>query len=362
MSTKPVTTLSSRERVRAAIRRQPTDCVVAMPYMYDIAPVNTGVFLRDYYTDPAAMVRAQVAFQEMAGQDVIAIGADNFYIAEGFGCKTTRSEDELPSLVDPPCSDLMQVYDLAVPDPQADGRMWVMLEALRLARQAVGDGVALRSPGTGPFALASYLIGSQEWLMEVGMVEGGLDETGEKEAALHHALGLASDALIAFGKACWDAGADILHCGDSLASCNVISPRTFERFSFPYLQKVFAAWADYGVDSKLLHICGNSTKVLDLYAATGADMVEIDHAVDLRVAKERIGDKVILIGNVHTVEELLQGTPETVTAAAHRCIDQAGAGGGFMLGSGCIVPRYTPLENVQAMVRAAHSRTYPPTS
>jgi uroporphyrinogen decarboxylase len=360
MSTKSATTLTSRDRVLAAIRRQPTDCVVAMPYMYDIAPINTGVALRDYYTNPAALARAQVAFQAMAGQDVIAIGADNYYIAEGFGCKTTRSEDEVPSLVEPPCSDLMQVYDLAVPNPHTDGRMPVMLEALRLARQAVGDAVALRSPGTGPFALASYFIGSQEWLMEVGMVEGGLDESGEKEAALHHALGLASDALIAFGKACWDAGADILHCGDSLASCNVISPHTFQRFSFPYLQKVFAAWKEYGIDRKLLHICGNSTKVLELYAATGADMVEIDHAVDLRVAKERIGDKVILVGNVHTVEELLQGTPETVTAASNRCIDHAGAGGGFMLGSGCIVPRYTPLENVQAMVRAAHSRPYPP--
>lgn len=50
MSTEPVTTLTSRQRVLAAIRRQPVDCVVAMPYMYDIAPINTGVALRDYYT------------------------------------------------------------------------------------------------------------------------------------------------------------------------------------------------------------------------------------------------------------------------------------------------------------------------
>ncbi len=168
-----------------------------------------------------------------------------------------------------------------------------------------------------------------------------------------------SDALIRFGIACWDAGADILHCGDSLASCDVISPKTFERFSYPYLKKVFAAWADHGVDAKLLHICGNSTNVLDLYADTGADLIEIDHAVDLRVAKERIGDRVAIVGNVHTVTELLQGTPEMVRASAQRCIDQAGAGGGFLLGSGCIVPRYTPLENVRAMVEVAHGQGYP---
>ena len=351
-------TLSAQERVHRAIRRQPTDCVVAMPYCYDIAAHNAGVPLLDFYTDPRAMVRAQVDFHRKVGQDVIAIGADNYYIAEGFGCKTTRSNDEVPALLEPPCARLQDVYDLRVPNPATDGRMPVMLEALQLARQAVGDRAALRAPGTGPFALASYFIGTQQWLMEVAQVMGDME--GANEDALHHALNLASDALIAFGKACWDAGADILHCGDSLASCNVISPKTFARFSYPYLKKVFAAWSAYGIDRKILHICGDSTKVLHLYADSGADMVEIDHAVDLRVAKARIGDQVVLVGNVHTVEELLLATPEQAAAAAQRCIDQAGAGGGFMVGSGCIVPRHTPIANLQAIVQVCHSQPYPP--
>jgi hypothetical protein len=61
---------------------------------------------------------------------------------------------------------------------------------------------------------------------------------------------------------------------------------------------------------------------------------------------------VALVGNVHTVVELLQGTPESVSAAAQRCIDAAGAGGRFLLGSGCIVPRYSLLENVRAIIVA----------
>jgi MtaA/CmuA family methyltransferase len=329
-----------------------------MPYMYDVAAVTAGVPLQQFYTDPQAMVRAQLILHEQVGQDVIAIGSDNFYIAEGFGCQTTRGDNELPALVKPPLTRMADVFDLAVPDPYSQGRMPVMLEALRLARQAVGDEAALRSPGTGPFALASYLIGTQQWLLEVAQVEAELDEANE--AAVHHALELASDALIRFGQACWDAGADILHCGDSLASCNVISPRTFERFSFPYLQKVFRAWKEYGVQCALLHICGNSSKVLDLYAATGADLIEIDFAVDMRFAKQRISQRAAIVGNVDTVTELLQGTPQSVAASAQRCIDQAGAGSGFLLGSGCIVPRHTPITNLQAMVRTAHSQPYPP--
>ena len=53
------------------------------------------------------------------------------------------------------------------------------------------------------------------------------------------------------------------------------------------------------------------------------------------------------------VNDLLQGNPESVRAASQRCIQQAGGGRGFVLGSGCIVPRYTPIENLQEMVRVA---------
>ncbi len=352
-----MTTLSPRQRVLRAIRREPTDCVAAIPYIYDMAAAVSGVPLKDFYTRPEAMVKAQLALQEEVGHDVIAIGSDNYYIAEGFGCKTTREDDEIPSLIGPPLTDLNDVFDIEVPDPATDGRMPVMIEALKLARKSVGDQIALRSPGTGPFALASYFIGSQNWLMEIAMVEAGLPEA--KEAAVLHALELTTEALIRFGKACHDAGADILHCGDSLASCNVISPRTYQRFSWPYSQRVFAAWHAHGAQACLLHICGNSTPVLNFYADTGADLVEIDNAVSMATAKERIGARTALVGNINTVTELLQGTPESVAASAQRCIDQAGAGGGFLLGSGCIVPRFTPVENLRALVETAHSQPYP---
>ena len=95
----------------------------------------------------------------------------------------------------------------------------------------------------------------------------------------------AADALIAFGIASVDAGADLLHCGDSLASCDVISPKDYEQWAFPYQRKVIQAWKAYGAKT-LLHICGDSTKVLDLYAETGADVIEVDHKVDLAYAHE----------------------------------------------------------------------------
>lgn len=343
--------ISSRERVLRTIRGEPTDCVAVAPYMYDVATVAADVSLLDYYTDAKVMAAAQLRLHELVQQDVISVGSDNFYIAEGFGCQTTRDQNELPALIQPAVQSLADVLDMQPLDPHADGRMPLMLEAIATVREAVGDKVAIRSPGTGPFALASYFTGTQEWLLQVGMIEAGMDDANEE--AVRHALEVTTESLIRFGKACWDAGADIIHCGDSLASCDMISPKTYRRFAFPYQQRVFKAWKEHGITGSILHICGDSTNVLELYADTGADLIEIDNMVNLAVAREKIGDRITLVGNVHTVNELLQGDVDTVHDAAQRCIRQAGGGRGFILGSGCIVPRYTPIENLQEMVVVA---------
>jgi MtaA/CmuA family methyltransferase len=301
------------------------------------------------------MARGQLALHERVGQDVIFVGCDNYYIAEGFGCVAELPADETPHLVKPPLDHISEIGALVAPDPLTDGRMPVVLEATRLVRNAVGDAVAIRTPGTGPFALASYFVGTQDFLIEVGMANAGL--AGSEPEAIHQALDLAADALILFGKACFDAGADLLHCGDSLSSCDVISPADYETWAFPYQRKVLQAWKAYGAKT-LLHICGDSSAVLDLYAETGADVIEVDHKVDLALARRIVGDRASVIGNVDPVTVLLQGTPEQVRATSARCLEE-GSGGNYILGSGCVVPRITPLENLRAMVGEAH-RSGPP--
>jgi uroporphyrinogen decarboxylase len=343
--------VTPRERVLRTLERLPTDRVPVGPMMLDLGATAIGVPVGRFCTDADAMARGQIALHEQLGQDIVFVGCDNYYIAEGFGCVSELPDDETPHLLRPPLERIGDVYDLEVPDPAVDGRMPVVTEATRLVREAVGDEAAIRTPGTGPFALASYFVGTQEFLIEIGMAKAGM--AGSDAEAIHYALDLAADALIAFGKACVDAGSDLLHCGDSLASCDVISPADYEEWAFPYERKVIQAWKEYGAKT-LLHICGDSSRVLDLYAETGADIIEVDHKVDLAVARGIVGDRACLIGNVDPVTVLLQGTPGQVRAASDACLE-ACRGGGYVLGSGCVVPRITPLENVRAMVDAARA-------
>lgn len=58
------------------------------------------------------------------------------------------------------------------------------------------------------------------------------------------------------------------------------------------------------------------------------------------------------MGNLHTTETMLFGTPEEVLSASRKAIQDAGANGGFILSTGDQCGRETPDENIFAMVEA----------
>jgi uroporphyrinogen decarboxylase len=88
-------------------------------------------------------------------------------------------------------------------------------------------------------------------------------------------------------------------------------------------------------------------------AQTGAAALSIDQT-QIREARERIGSRVCLMGNVRPAETLLGGTPEAVRREAAQCIaDGRGNPGGFILATGCEVPIETPPENIDALIAVA---------
>ena len=130
----------------------------------------------------------------------------------------------------------------------------------------------------------------------------------------------------------------------------------YEEVVLPYEKRFFREMAEVCRKHDavtLLHICGNNEKVFHLYAECGADIVAVDHKANMAYAKEVMGDRVCLIGNLDPVTVLLQGSPDDVVRESRRCIAEAASGGRYILGSGCEVAEATPQENIHAAVKAA---------
>ena len=344
--------MSGRERVLAAVQFRPTDVLPVQPLIAEYSTVTLRMSMRDYYTSAENLAGAQIATYRALGHDMLFLASDQYYIPEGLGGRYDFPENEAPAQLEPPAHTLDQVFDLEVPDPHTAGRMPMVLDAIRRVHRALGGEVALRAPGIGVTSMAASLIGLDRFLEALGLIEMELPEA--RPDVIMRCFELAAETLTRWGMACREAGADIQNHGDSLASCDVLSPRVYARWSQPYERKVISAWKAEGLPA-ILHICGNTTPILPLMAETGAACLEIDHKVDLRTAKDVVGRRACLIGNLDPVAVLVEGTPAQVRQAAADCIAAAAAGGGYILGSGCHVPRATPLQNLRDMVSAAHT-------
>jgi uroporphyrinogen decarboxylase len=357
--------VNGRERVLTALSGGRPDRVPVGPFVgYAAAPL-VGASLREYYTRGETIARAQVELGKRVGHDILLTAADTYYIAEGFGLRTRHDENALPTVVAPLLGTLADADRLSVPNPERDGRMPVYLEALRELRRLSAGSHALRGTGTGPFSLAAYLYGEEPFLTLLAEIAMGEAEVGE-ERRLRELLEITTATTIAFLEAQLDIGLDIVYMGDSLASADMISPEMYRTWAFPYHRAVYDAVADRcHADGAvtMLHICGRNDAILADFEATGVDLIEIDHKLELDECRRLLRPETALIGNLDPVETALKGTPREVAGAALRAIRDAGGAPSappprFVLGTGCFVPLGVPLENLAAMV--AVSRGHAP--
>jgi len=134
------------------------------------------------------------------------------------------------------------------------------------------------------------------------------------------------------------------------SSNDFISPRVFRELSLPAVKDIAERLAAEGIDT-VLHCDGNWDLNLEMLRELppGRVIMQCDGATDIFKAKEVIGDRICLMGDV-PANLLTLGSPSEVDEYCHRLIEEVGRGGGFILSSGCEVPPNARPENVRAML------------
>ena len=135
----------------------------------------------------------------------------------------------------------------------------------------------------------------------------------------------------------------------------------FRQLAFPAVKRVIELATQAGIPTHV-HSCGPESELVKVFAEE-TNLTVIDPLepppmgdCDLATLKKLYGDKIVLKGNLHTVNVMLNGSVEEVIAASKKAIDDAAAGGRFILSSADQCGRDTPDENLFAMVETA--RTY----
>jgi uroporphyrinogen decarboxylase len=237
-----------------------------------------------------------------------------------------------------PVRDRDAVAALVTPDPAVD--LGFVLDAVEALRRELADRVPLIGFGGAPFTLAAYMVegqGSRSYPAVRAMIYS--DPPAAREL-----LGRLVETQQAFLGAQIEAGAQAVQIFDSWGG---VLPRSlFEEFALEPAARLVEGIKRPGVP--VIYYCRDCSHVMDLVAATGADVISVDEKLPLGRAAELIGPGPSLQGNLDPVA--LLGGRAAITAGVEQVLGGVPEGRGhvFNLGHG-VLPR-TPVDDVAFLV------------
>ncbi len=142
------------------------------------------------------------------------------------------------------------------------------------------------------------------------------------------------------------------------SSNDFISPQTFRELSFPSAKAIVEGLAANGITT-VLHCDGNWELNLEILRElpAGHTVMQLDGATDIFKAKEIVGDRMCIMGDV-PADMLCLASPTEIDEYCHRLIEEVGKGGGFILATGCELAPNAKPENVKAMLESVTKYGY----
>ena len=335
-------TMSPKQRMQAFNEGRPYDRIPVNPSLGEHAALVAGFTVSAYNRSAQKMAKAQIAAYRTYGHDGVGVGPGSTAIAGAIGSRVIYPEYGTGYIEDYPVKSASDFERLVVPDPLGDPQLSIYLEALGILVREVGDEVPIGFTIGGPVTIAAKIRGIDNLLRDF-----------YKDKELAHkllAFSVASTLPLVREAAKFGVGFGI---ADPVASGSLISKRHFEEFALPY-QRLLIEGIKEVAPSPELHICGDTRQLLELMADTGARSLSLDNAVDLEFAKEKVGGRVRISGNIRPTETMVAGTPETVEENVKENLRKAyDAPKGYILRMGCGLPINTKPENLHALVASA---------
>jgi len=318
--------MNSKQRCLAAMKGNPVDRVPVFPLLMFLTADRAGISYREFATNGRAMAQAQLLIREKFAVDAITACSDAFRVSADLGGEMVYPESKPPYLATPLVRNESDFKKLTRPDASKKGsRMLDRAAAVEEMIRAAGNECLVLGWVDMPFAEACSVCGVSEFMILLF----------EDPAMAHRILEFLTQVVIDFSLLQLEAGAPMIGAGDAVAS--LISPQMYREFALPYEQRVCEAIHSCGGLVKL-HICGNTTALLNDMVNSGADLFNVDHLVDIGTACDVYGRAgKCFKGNLDPVGQIMQATAEECERLSIACMKRA-EGNRYMLSAGCEIP------------------------
>jgi [methyl-Co(III) methanol-specific corrinoid protein]:coenzyme M methyltransferase len=299
---------------------------------------HEGLIFHETHKDAQKMARAAASTFKLSGLPSAVMPLDMYVEAEALGAEINFRESmefEFPQVRKAAFESAKEFNAKITKDTKIldKGRIKLVCDAIKLLKDNIGNDVVIGGMIPGPYTLLLLVVEAGKMFLEMKK-----DPTSIAEALQH-----LSSLLTKVGTAYREAGADFITVHDMGGSPAFIGPARYEQFVWPAEKSLI----DQLPKPRILSVCGNVTKSLELLAQSGADAISIDQTVDLKSARLALKNT-LLFGNIDPVETLYRGDPAKVAEAATR----AKEAGVDAVWPGCDLILQTPIQNIEEMKKA----------
>ncbi|MDQ1274661.1 MAG: [methyl-Co(III) methanol/glycine betaine-specific corrinoid protein]:coenzyme methyltransferase [Euryarchaeota archaeon] len=330
--------MTLKERLLNALEGKQVDkvpvCSVTQTGIVELMD-EVGAPWPEAHSDSEKMAKLAIANYELSGLEAVRVPYCLTVLAEAMGCEVNMgTKNRQPSVTAHPYP--KDLEGMEMPENLLDkGRIQAVLGSIKIIREKVGPDVPIIGGMEGPVTLAS----------DLASVKSFMKWSLKKPEMLEQVLDFATEATISYANSMVLAGADVIAIADPVASPDLMSPDSFKNMLQSRLQRFSS-----NVNSvTVLHVCGNVNPILDYMANCGFEGLSVEEKIgSVKKAKEILGDRVRLVGNISSPFVLLPGPIDKIKEEAKKAISE----GVDVLAPGCGIAPMTPVSHIKAMVEA----------
>lgn len=293
-----------------------------------------GKFASDYKT----LVESNIRAMEFFDTDMVSLISDPYRETSAFGAPIKYIDEGVPRCLELIVNSIDDVRNLPRPDVTRCERTMDRIKGAGYFQELLKGTVPVSGWIEGPLAEACDLAGVNEMLVNL------MTDPDFSNLLMDKCMLTAKD----FAKAQIEAGCDVMGIGDAI--CSQIDRDSYDLYVKQRHIELISFIHDCGASVKL-HICGDTTHLLESLKDLKADIIDLDWQVDIDLARNILGDEVVLGGNINPV--LVQDkTVDEVYNLSKMLIDKYKEEK-FLLAAGCEITVLTPHQNLMAMRRAS---------
>lgn len=312
---------------------------IRMPFMGTNGLRLLGYTMDEVYNSPEKQLELAIIMDEAFDLDFVGAMDDGNIFCETLGVPMKRYDFDFPMVIEHPIDSSEALSRLKVPNPFKDGRMPTNLKSLELIAKHFEKPVEISIQG--PFTLAVQLGGAQKVLRSIIKDPKFLDDL----------LDFTTNTVLEYAKAVESVGVKYISIAEP--STIMISPKRYEHLAAKNLRRIYSnlnCW-------KAIHICGDTTEILDFMINFGVDAISLDQIMDLSEVAKIIPKDIAIIGNFDPIE-LAKMKSEEVVKETRRLMDSMKSCSNYIPSFGCTSLNNTPIENLKVFCSTVRNNNY----